>query len=103
MAKKFRRKQQKQARPAPWVWVALGGALLIILGGVWLAWPNNQVDPNFEPEVIGAPRLVVEQTTIDAGDVKVNTQIRTAFRLQNVGDEPLQILGEPAVELVEGC
>ena len=113
MAKKRRRKQQKQAGGIPWLWAVLGGALILIVGGVWLIWPLNQtesntvslaaVDHNFEPEVTGAPRLVVDQTTIDEGDVKVNTQIRTAYRLQNVGDQPLKILGEPAVELVEGC
>jgi hypothetical protein len=25
------------------------------------------------------------------------------FRLKNVGDRPLHIIGEPAVKLVEGC
>ena len=104
------RKKQKTIKGAQsaaqrpwWLWVVLGGALLLVIGGVWLAWPSNNVDPNFEPEVTGAPRLVVDQITIDEGDVQVNTQIRTAYRLQNVGDQPLKILGEPAVELVEGC
>lgn len=86
-----------------WPGVVLGGALLLILGGMLLARPNNNDAPNFKPEVTGAPRLAVDQTTIDEGDIKVDTQIRTAYRLQNVGDRPLQILGEPAVELVEGC
>jgi hypothetical protein len=116
MAKKSRRRRQKPSSTShrsPWLWAAIGGALLLIIGGVWLAWPVNQadpnnvspagVDPNFAPEVTGAPRLAVEQITIDEGNVKVNTPIRTAFRLQNVGDQPLKILGEPAVELVEGC
>ena len=104
---------QSAAQRPWWLWTVLGGALLLIIAGVWLTWPVNQiesntvspaaVDPNFEPEVTGAPRLVVDQTTIDEGEVKVNTQIRTAYRLQNVGDQPLKILGEPAVELVEGC
>ena len=100
--KRIKATQSAAQRPW-WLWAVLGGALLLVLGGVWLAWPSNNIDPNFVPEVTGAPRLVVEQTTIDEGDVKVNTQIRTAYRLQNVGDQPLQILGEPAVELVEGC
>jgi hypothetical protein len=102
MAKTSQRKPT-QVHRAPWLWAVLGGALLFIISGVWLAWPSNKVNPNFAPQVTGAPRLVVEQTTIDEGEVKVNTPIRTTFRLQNVGNQPLQILGEPAVELVEGC
>jgi hypothetical protein len=46
---------------------------------------------------------VVDQTTIDEGDVKLGQTIRSAFRLQNAGDQPLQILGEPQVEVIEGC
>jgi len=68
MAKKYQQRKQKPApNPSrfPWLWIILGGALLLILGGVWLAWPSNNIDPNFEPEVTGAPRLVVDQTTID--------------------------------------
>jgi hypothetical protein len=112
MAKKPQWKQQSRTHRTSWLWAVLGGVLLLIIGGVWLTWPErpvgvkqapNSVDPNFAPQVTGAPRLVVEQTTIDEGEVKVNTPIRTAFRLQNMGDQPLKILGEPAVELVEGC
>ena len=109
MSKKSRRKKQKQSpsRRFPWLWPAIGGALLLIIGGAMLLGRSStdvvEVDPNFSPEVSGAPRLVIDQTTIDEGDLKINTMVRTSFRLQNVGDQPLQILGEPAVELVEGC
>ena len=111
MSKKSRRKKQKHSpsRRFPWLWVAIGGALLLIIGGAMLMLlgrPSTdvvEVDSNFSPEVSGAPRLAIDQTLIDEGDVKVNTMIQTSFRLQNVGDQPLRILGEPAVELVEGC
>jgi len=29
--------------------------------------------------------------------------VQTTFRLSHVGDQPLQILGVPEVELVAGC
>ena len=31
------------------------------------------------------------------------TPVHETFRLSNAGNQPLQILGEPRVELVEGC
>jgi hypothetical protein len=40
---------------------------------------------------------------VDEGYRKFNTSVRTTFRLSNVGDQPLQILGQPQVQLVEGC
>jgi hypothetical protein len=52
---------------------------------------------------VGAPRLGVDQTVIDEGYVKFNVPVRTVFELSNVGDQPLTILGEPTVQLVEGC
>ena len=55
------------------------------------------------PVVTGAPRVVVDQELVDYGEVKFDTSIETVFRVRNVGDQPLKILGEPQVELVEGC
>jgi hypothetical protein len=51
----------------------------------------------------GTPDLVVDQTVIDEGYVKLNTPVRTSFILRNEGDGLLQVLGEPQVQLVEGC
>lgn len=88
--------------PAPWLWVGLGLALLLVVAGVLLLWRPGG-DPDFTPVVSGAPKLKVDQTAVDAGYVKFETLVQAAFRLQNVGDKPLQILGEPQVELIEGC
>jgi hypothetical protein len=65
---------------------------------------QKQFDSNFEPEVSGAPRVeVVQDDVIDYGDVKLGTTVTTTYNVRNVGDETLAILGEPIVELVEGC
>ena len=107
MSKKKSRYKRKQAPPPrriPWMWIAVGSALLLVAGGLAFVWSSGQqTDPNFTPEVTGSPRLSVEQDRIDEGDIKLNKTIRTAFRLKNVGDQPLYIKGEPVVELVEGC
>ena len=86
-----------------WPWAIVGGALLLIIGGLSIIWASSDTAPPATPVVTGAPRLAVDQTTIDEGYVKLGTSIRTTFHLRNIGDEPLHILGEPIVELVEGC
>lgn len=95
--------------------VVIDRAVLILLGvaaGVLLVataimvinqQQQNSPAPGFVPEVSGAPRVSVSEEVVDYGDVPLNTTIETVFRVRNVGDEPLQILGEPQVELVQGC
>ncbi len=108
MSKKRHSKKVKSApkRQIPWLWLAVGGAALLVIGGLSLVWTSSNtgvVTLDVTPEVSGAPRLAVDQELIDEGYIKLNKTIRTTFRLRNVGDEPLHIMGEPAVELVEGC
>lgn len=97
----IRKRQPPLVGRFPWLWAAVG-VLLLIAGGivVWNGWTGRAATP---PQVTGAPRLAVDQTAIDEGNVKLGKSIRSAFRLQNVGDQALQILGEPQVEVVEGC
>ncbi len=97
--KTYRKPKQPPPRRFPWPWVVVAGVLLLIGGGL-IMWPSALAEP---PEVTGAPRLAVDQTVIDEGYIKLNKTVRTTFYLKNVGDQPLQILGEPQVELVEGC
>ena len=96
--------KQGPVRRLPRVWLLVGGGLLLIAvaaivssrrGGSPLSVPI--------PQVTGAPRLAVDRTTADEGRVKFDVPVRTTFRLSNLGDRPLQILGEPQVELVVGC
>ena len=98
--KVLRKKQPAPTSRSTWLWTA--GVLLLIIGGI-VIWNGLSRRETVPPQVTSAPHLVVEQATIDEGDVQLGKSIQTAFRLQNVGDQPLQILGEPQVEVVEGC
>lgn len=102
MSKKIVRKQQQvSAGRVTWMWT-VAGVLLLTVGGL-VFWNRWERQPAMPPQVTGAPRLAVDQTAIDEGDVPLGKMIRSAFRLQNVGDQPLQVLGEPQVEVIEGC
>jgi len=109
---KKRSNTRKRAPNSARHWLVAGavGAVLLILAALALASrqdesPSQKVfDPDFEPQVTGAPRLeVLPQDVIDYGAVKLGTPITTVYTVRNVGDEPLLIYGEPRVELVEGC
>jgi hypothetical protein len=79
------------------------GALVLFIGGGLVVRNSSRARPATEPQVAGAPRLAVDQAVVDEGYVRFNVPVRTTYRLSNVGDQPLQILGQPQVELVEGC
>lgn len=80
--------------------VALG--LAVVLVGALVIFSGNNQEP-FAPRVTGAPRAEVDQVSVDLGTFALNAFADHTFRIGNVGDEPLYILGEPRVELVEGC
>lgn len=109
MSKKSRSKsKQKRRQPPshqlPWSWLAGGGVVLVLVAVLLVLQPWSGDDaPPVTPQVSGAPRLVVDQTTVDEGHIQYDVPIRTTFRLSNVGDQPLQVLGEPQVQLVQGC
>ena len=106
MSKKSGRKGVSPApRRFPWLWTAVGAAVVLIAGGVVMlsASASPASRPAAAPQVAGAPRLAVDRTTVDEGYVKFGTPVHETFRLSNTGSQPLQILGQPRVELVRGC
>lgn len=101
MSKKKKRKKnnvQPKSQRSLWLWGAAAIAVLFVVGGISLLLISGQTEPEN-----GTPKVVVNQTTIDEGYQKRNKTIRTSFTLRNEGDATLRILGEPKVELIEGC
>ncbi|MEW5957404.1 MAG: hypothetical protein AB1801_06755 [Chloroflexota bacterium] len=102
MAKK-RMKNRGIAPTSPsrpwWLWAVVAAAVVLVVGGLSMLLIFGGSDTSSG----GTPKLVVDQTVIDEGYVKLNTPVRTSFTLRNEGDGPLRLLGEPQVQLVEGC
>ncbi len=97
---------RKQAQQPPWLIAGIGLALVVGAVIVGLATRTSASGANapdiFTPQVMGAPRVAVVRDQIDHGDVKLGLTINSVFQVRNVGDKPLQILGEPRDEVVEG-
>ena len=100
------KRKNEQAGKSPWPFVVIAiGAVLIILVG-FLAWRGSTSGAkaaSAAPQVTGGPKLSVDRDSVDLGKVPLDQTVRAEFKLKNVGDRPLRILGEPRVELVKGC
>lgn len=107
------KKQRSPFKPAYWLPLIAVGTLVLIGMAALFSGKNNKngtssstssrFDSNFKPAVTGAPSVMVSRDSFDYGDVKLGSTVTTTFDVRNVGDKPLFILGEPQVELVEGC
>lgn len=102
------KKRYKTGRPAPpprrrWGLLVAVAATLLVVGGGLLFWGQSSAKTDIAIQVRGAPRVAVAQESVDHGELKFDTPVSTVFQVSNIGDRPLQIFGEPRVELVEGC
>lgn len=108
-AKKSRRRSKRRGNNMTWIVAGFAGAVVMIIAALVLVSRQNDTpgqttfDPDFEPEVTGAPRVAVTQDVIDYGEIKLGTTVNTVFNVRNTGDETLVVLGEPRIELMEGC
>jgi len=90
--KKYRK--QKQRKNFPWLFVALGGGLLL-LAAVLFARSNGDGG--------GMPSLSVDQNKIDYGYVKYGGNRQFTLKVTNTGDGTLRFKEEPYIEVLEGC
>jgi hypothetical protein len=51
----------------------------------------------------GRPSLVVEEQTIEYGDVKLDTELTFEIKVTNKGDAVLRFKEQPYIEVLEGC
>jgi hypothetical protein len=94
MSKKKHR-WQKQRKRFPWLFVALGGVLLIV-AAMFLANRGGG-------DGGGTPSIAVDQQRIDYGDVKFNVEKTFAIKVTNTGGGTLRFKEEPYIEVLEGC
>jgi hypothetical protein len=88
----------------PWLplLLVLGG--LVVLGGVAFAVLGSRGGAaKVTIEVQGAPRLKVNQSKVDLGNVPLGQTVEVSFQVSNAGDQPLRLAQTPYVEVVEGC
>mgnify|MGYP001194506030 CR=1 FL=1 len=99
--KKSKLSPEPSKRPVWLIPMVVVGAIAAVLALVALVTGSREAP--FTPQVTGAPRAELDRTSIDHGDVSFNKVVESVYRIRNVGDEPLQILGEPRVQVIEGC
>jgi hypothetical protein len=90
---KRKRKQQKKL-PTPLIALVISGALLIAVA-IFFALGGSDGG--------GTPKLVVDQETIDYGDVKFNVEKTFAIKVTNTGDGVLRFKEKPYIQVLEGC
>jgi hypothetical protein len=99
---RIKRKNEQAKSPWPFVVMAVGALLIIVVG--FLAWNgSNSKRPSAKPQVTGGPKLSLDRDSIDFGKLPLDIPVKAEFKLKNVGDQPLAIKGAPRVELVKGC
>jgi hypothetical protein len=93
MAKKNQKyRKQKQSKTLLWLFVALGGLLLIAA----MLFANQNSGS-------GTPSIAVDQQKIDYGDVKFGVEKSFAIKVTNKGNGALRFKEDPYIEVLEGC
>lgn len=105
-SKRSRRANKKDAVLDRTTLILVGVAVVVIAitaGALLFTQQQSNVPSDFVPQYTGGPRIEVAATVIDHGDVQFNYYVESTFEIQNVGDSPLQLDGQPQVVLMDGC
>ncbi len=85
-------------------YLAGGALLLIVAGAIWLATSGLEPSGAGSPvQAASRPALAIDRERIDFGKVPLDIPVKATFELSNIGDQPLQILSQPVVEVKQGC
>lgn len=101
-SRKTRKIMGMPVKALPWI-IGVAAILLIVVVVLLAQSSAAAIDPNFTPKVKGAPSLEVAQPFFDLGNQHFNVTVNVTYNLQNVGDQPLRVLGVPKVQVLEGC
>ena len=107
MSKKKRRSKRSRSKKSKnYMWLAALTVVSVVVVGIMITSTQKanacETIDAFEAQV-GGPQAYIAQDVINHGDVKLNTTVTSVFTIANVGDETLHILGEPQVQLKQGC
>ena len=92
--KKNNKKYRKQRKNFPWLFVALGGGLLLFAA---ILFVRNGGDGG------GTPAMSVDQNQIDYGYVKFGENRQFTLKITNTGNGTLRFKEQPYIEVLEGC
>jgi hypothetical protein len=81
-----------------WRWDALAVLGLMAIG-IAAGWEPTRAGDASD----GKPRLGVDRTEVDLGDLPYGAPAKAVFTLTNTGDGVLKIVGEPQVKILKGC
>ena len=91
-----KRKRQPSRLPLPLVFFA-GGLLLLAAVAFLFAGGGDQNEGS------GTPAISVDNSLIDYGYVKLNTDMTFSIVVTNTGDGVLRFTDAPYIEIKEGC
>lgn len=102
MSKSIKPQHPKPLQQRTWLIPVVIVAVVAVVLGIVAALSGSRRD-TYQPKVTGMPRAALDQTSIDHGAVPFEQPVESVFRIRNEGDQPLTILKEPRVELLQGC
>lgn len=100
MKSKKQLKHRKKKQSWPTILLVAGGVLLVV--GAFFAFKKPST-PKAAIEVNGSPSLKVDKQKVDLGNVKLGQTVEVAFKLTNIGDQPLRFSKTPYIEVLKGC